>query len=882
MKPISQFSRPFVSIGFAFLCCSPIGKAVQGPLGYYGSADATNAATLRASLHAIIDDHLRFPFTSGGTDTWDILELADEDPGDASRILDVYRNASYAKAGGGNSFYDREHAWPSSYGFTDDGGGNYPYSDCHALFLCNSSYNSSRGNKPFRNCDPGCAEQVTEFNAGQGGGSGTYPGQSNWTTGFANSGTWETWIGRRGDVARALLYLDVRYEGGLHGVTGFAEPQLVLTDDENLIQSSTSNESLAYMGMLSVLLSWHVQDPVDAREMLRNDTVYSFQGNRNPFIDHPEWVAIVYDQAPGPLANVWINELHYDNDGLDVDEMVEIAGAAGTDLGGYRVIAYSEDGSVYDTFALSGTIPDQGGCLGTLSFATAMLQNGPADGLALVDPVDQVIEFLSYEGVVTATMGPAFGATSSDVGVLELPTQAVGLSLGRVGFGLQGADFVFGAPSVATPGSVNGGQTFGDACGPPPVVPPPTGLAAQSCGGFVQLNWDPSAIANLAGYHVYRSQIAGSNYAKLTSTPLQSPSFLDTALSSGTTYYYVVTTVDTQLGESANSSELFITAQGGGLGSAGTPWINEFHYDNASTDVGEFVEVAGPAGVDLAGYQLIGYSTSAGTLYATVPLSGLLPSEDACLGALAFPFPGLQNGDADGIALVDPLGTVLDFLSYEGSVMPTTGPAAGMTSTDVGVSESSLTPIGQSLQRAGTGQSVTDFAVWQAPLAETPGAINSGQAFVGGCGSSAMPFGCGLNPNGSLTLANGTPSPGQTLTFAIDNPLGTQTAGSPTLLFFSVAAPINYPCGLPLPGYGMASPTATGQLLVNLTPGLFVQPVLLGSAWNGAGQPGLRNLALPAKCSLVGVQLYFQGAIFDLFGPIGIGLTNGLELVLAG
>ena len=97
----------------------------------------------------------------------------------------------------------------------------------------------------------------------------------------------------RGDVARALFYLDVRYAGGFHGVTGVAEPDLILTDNQSLIVTSGGvNASVAYMGMLSALLEWHRQDPVDDVERHRNDTVASFQGNRNPFIDRPEpWAA---------------------------------------------------------------------------------------------------------------------------------------------------------------------------------------------------------------------------------------------------------------------------------------------------------------------------------------------------------------------------------------------------------------------------------------------------------------------------------------------------------------------------------------------------------------------------------------------------------------
>ena len=258
--------------------------------GYYSAVDASTPARLRTTLHDVIDDHRRYPYTSTATDTWDILEFADEDPLDAGRILDVYKNASYQKYGAGNTEYNREHTWPKSYGFTDDGASNYPYTDTHMLFLSNSGYNSSRGNKPYANCTGSCSEYVTLAHDGTGGGSGTFPGNSNW----ANTSYWQTWGDRKGDVARAVMYMDVRYAGGHHGVTGAAEPDLVLTDNASLIAASSSNLSVAYMGLLSHILQWHQEDPVDEKERLRNEAVYSYQGNRNPFIDHPEWAACLY------------------------------------------------------------------------------------------------------------------------------------------------------------------------------------------------------------------------------------------------------------------------------------------------------------------------------------------------------------------------------------------------------------------------------------------------------------------------------------------------------------------------------------------------------------------------------------------------------------
>ena len=284
-----------VLIGLALAFAASTALA-DPPPDYYDSVDTTDADTLRTTLHQVIDDHQRFPYTSGSTDTWNILNLADEDPNNSANILDVYRNASYLKMSGGVGDYNREHTWPNSYGFPDDGSSNYPYTDCHMLFLCDSGYNTARSNHPYRTCSAACSQKTTLPNNGQGGGSGAYPGNSNWRTGSHENGTWETWIGRRGDVARAQLYADVRYEGGFHGITGFDEPDLILTDNSNLITTSGGNNAdVAYMGILTTLLQWHAEDPVDDVERNRNDVIFSFQGNRNPFIDHPEWAQCLFD-----------------------------------------------------------------------------------------------------------------------------------------------------------------------------------------------------------------------------------------------------------------------------------------------------------------------------------------------------------------------------------------------------------------------------------------------------------------------------------------------------------------------------------------------------------------------------------------------------------
>jgi len=275
--------------------------ASSGGTGYYSRVNTSSASQLRCSLHETIKGHTAYPYSATTTDTWDILEIADEDPNNAGRILDAYRNRSYIKgserAGTGTGItYNREHTWPNSLGFgsaTGDKGLPYaPYTDTHMLYLTDTTYNADRGNKPYANCalSGGCGERATEANAGFGGGSGVYPGNSNWVKGpDGNSGSFEVWGHRKGDIARAVLYMAIRYEGGVHPANGQGEPDLELTDDRSKIVITSA--SPAYMGLLSTLLAWHQADPVDNAERERNEVIYSFQGNRNPFIDHPEWAS---------------------------------------------------------------------------------------------------------------------------------------------------------------------------------------------------------------------------------------------------------------------------------------------------------------------------------------------------------------------------------------------------------------------------------------------------------------------------------------------------------------------------------------------------------------------------------------------------------------
>jgi hypothetical protein len=154
-------------------------------------------------------------------------------------------------------------------------------------------------------------------------------------------------------------------------------------------------------------------------------------------------------------------------------------------------------------------------------------------------------------------------------------------------------------------------------------------------------------------------------------------------------------------------------------------WINEIHYDNVGTDTGEFIEVAGVAGLNLSGYSLHLYNGANGTVYRVINMLGTLANQQNGYGVWPFVTSPIEN-DTDGVALVAPGGLVVQFLSWEGTFAATAGPAIGLLSTMIPTAESGTTPVGFSLQLQGAGHEAAAFA-WSAPMVATMGFPNGGQ-----------------------------------------------------------------------------------------------------------------------------------------------------------
>ncbi|MET7293481.1 endonuclease [Streptomyces griseoloalbus] len=224
---------------------------------YYADAIGKSGTALKDSLHTIISDQTKISYSA----VWDALKVTDQDPNNSNNVVLLYSGISRSKSlnGGDTGDWNREHVWAKSHG--DFGTSTGPGTDLHHLRPEDVQVNSIRGNKDFDN----------------GGGSFTNSGGS-----LTDSNSFEPRAAVKGDVARMILYMAVRYEG----TDGW--PDLEPND-------SVTNGSNPYHGRLSVLKQWNQQDPPSAFEERRNEVIYdSYQHNRNPFIDHPEWVESIW------------------------------------------------------------------------------------------------------------------------------------------------------------------------------------------------------------------------------------------------------------------------------------------------------------------------------------------------------------------------------------------------------------------------------------------------------------------------------------------------------------------------------------------------------------------------------------------------------------
>lgn len=229
---------------------------------YYIGIEGLSGSELKQFLHDLIDDHTEYSYDFAKT----ALRETDADPDNPNNIILFYTGRSQPKStfGGGSGDWNREHVWAKSHG--NFGESKPAGTDLHHLRPTDVRVNSTRGNKDF---DEGGSKVNSIYGVGS-------------SFNYSDSDSFEPRDEVKGDVARILFYMAVRYEGDKNG-----EPDLELNDNVN-------NGSRPYMGRLSILLKWHEEDPVDDFERNRNNVIYSYQNNRNPFIDYPELAFLIW------------------------------------------------------------------------------------------------------------------------------------------------------------------------------------------------------------------------------------------------------------------------------------------------------------------------------------------------------------------------------------------------------------------------------------------------------------------------------------------------------------------------------------------------------------------------------------------------------------
>ncbi|HUI07851.1 MAG TPA: endonuclease [Verrucomicrobiae bacterium] len=260
--PTGDFIRAVVILGVVLLLSAGLGYGQQlPPPNYYVSTSNLTSSTLKSALHNIITNHTVISYD----DAHAALTVLDQDPTNSANVILIY--SGYSVPASTWPSWNREHIWPESFG-TSSG---TQHSDLFNLRACDQGVNSSRGNKYYDVSTP----PISHY-------SGAPESSS-------DGDSWEPWGPDKGYVARASFYMTTRYNG-----TG---------GDANLQLADSPNSGAFIFAKLSTLLDWNRRFPPSNYERTRNGVIYqTYQHNRNPFIDNPDFADMVFLGVDGFAA----------------------------------------------------------------------------------------------------------------------------------------------------------------------------------------------------------------------------------------------------------------------------------------------------------------------------------------------------------------------------------------------------------------------------------------------------------------------------------------------------------------------------------------------------------------------------------------------------
>lgn len=646
-----------------------------------------------------LKNRIRIPYTQISYNNFastNIANFASKDNGNGTRsVFCVYSNYEHIYSGTFSwGTMSREHTYCFSWQ-PGNSESRPEYSDQHHLFPTHqNNANGRRSNHPLG----------TVVNS-------TYTFlESKLGTNANGQVVYEPRNAHKGDAARALLYMAVRYDG---------------IDGYNWTFNWLNNTKLPSLNEapqdLATLLTWHKQDPPDKWEVDRNNYIQSIQQNRNPFIDHPEYVNFINFNDLTKIAPVYSIEPQYYPSSLNTNATANSITLSWTDAltgsqtpSGYLILAYNKD---HYYLPIDGE---------TYSDDTDL-----SDGFALINVPYSAVDYYSFNNLANGnyyfTVYSYNGSGSSiNYKISEIIPRISGAvnSVLAVEPTNHATNFTTGLITGSSV-EINWTDAFPG--------------AQQPEGYLIQANTTGSFINPVDGSTSSDDINLSDGAAQVNISYSSANTFTFSGLNSSTTYYFRIYSYNGVGGSRNYKIDGNIPQSSGTTGSAAqliiNAWINEFHYDNLGGDVNEFIEVAVPnsytQGSELVKFSVTLYNGNGGASYNSKTLDLFTKgTNDTSNGFtyyyFSYPTDGIQNGAPDGIAL-GYNGTLIQFLSYEGSFAGVGGIANGITSTDIGLSESGAAS-NTSLGLTGSGNKYSDFS-WTIFTSPSKGSINNGQIF---------------------------------------------------------------------------------------------------------------------------------------------------------
>ncbi len=511
------------------------------PSGYYDTASGKTGTDLRLALHNIIDGHTQKTYD----DAWVAFQTTDAKAN--GKIWDMYTGIEWTYQTDQQGYegdmdqytnYNREHSWPKSWANE-----TYPmYSDMFHLYPVQANANTNRSNLPYGEVDPAQVTYTTD--------NGTRKGAAR--SGLGYSGTvFEPIDEYKGDLARTYFYMSTRY----------------YTEDSGWDSSEMTIKSEIRDWAMDMLLDWHHLDAVSQKELDRNEAVYVIQGNRNPFIDNPDYADSIWTSSdtssgppppeptslsPGDIAITGVNMVNPDQ--ISVVFLVDIAD--GTE------IKFTDNGWKSTNEWRTGE--------GTHTWTASSAYNAGDEividlsGPLLSTSGDQVIAYQNTSDMIAAINNEGSHVWQADATTSNTSALPQGLTNGTNCVALDETDNIQYDRSVisgskeeilaaindytnwsgnnSTPLSLS---TAGFTITEEPLPIKLGYFDAQEDQGVIRLSWRTETETNNSHFIIYRNgaPLASIPGAGTTSEP-RSYSFIDRNVVPGKTYTYILADVD--------------------------------------------------------------------------------------------------------------------------------------------------------------------------------------------------------------------------------------------------------------------------------------------------------------------------------------------------